>query len=332
VRLLRSATDGFRGKVITSLDCHLDVLAQRVGFQMQLEARLPPRPGATPHDLFPSVGDEFWLWLNTRGYRQNRDLHDLLPSLPPEYFQRSTNGGRTGDRALEAGFDVYRLFRRLIELHYKPLSECKAILDFGCGWGRVLRFFLKDIPGDVLWGVDMWDEQVAWARKTNPWPTFLCIDRMPPSELPSHYFDVVFAYSVFSHLAEDVHLAWLDEFARILVPGGIVILTTWGADHIEHLEHVKLGRCETFEATHDDLYRQAIHRDFDREMFKSDYKVGRFCHLSIDFPHNRGYGETLIPKAYVERQWPVSHTMIDYIEDRSVCEQNVIVTRMTPSR
>jgi SAM-dependent methyltransferase len=324
-------TGGFRGKFTTSLDSHLDVLAQRVGFQMQLETLLPSKPGATPHDLFANAGDEFWLWLNTRGHRQNRDLQDLLPGLPPEYFQLSTSG-KAGHAALEAGFDVYRLFRRLIELHYKPLSECKAIMDFGCGWGRVLRFFLKDAPGEVLWGVDMWDEQVAWARKTDPWPTFLCIDREPPSELPRHHFDVVFAYSVFSHLAEDVHQAWLDEFARILVPGGIAIVTTWGTDQIEHLEEVRLGASETFAQDHEDLYKQAIERDFVQERMHADYEAGRFCHLGVDFPHNRGYGETLIPKAYVERQWPSSHAMIDYIEDRSVCQQNVIVTRTTRSR
>src|SRR5207253_7435957 len=50
----------------------------------------------------------------------------------------------------------------------------------------------------------------------------------PPTRYNNGIFDVVYAYSVFSHLSEDSHLAWAGEFARVLKPGGTVILTTQG--------------------------------------------------------------------------------------------------------
>jgi SAM-dependent methyltransferase len=319
---VRRAAHRAFGRFVSELDSRLtrriDVLAQLVAFQTELESIMPAKEGLNPHDLFSDAGDDFWLWLNTNGYRQNLGLKEVLPSLPPEDFQHYT-----GDQALRSGFEIYRLFRTLIEKHYKPVSECNAILDFGCGWGRVLRFFLKDVRPEALWGVDMWDEQVEWAEKTDPWPAFVCIDRKPPTELPSRHFDVVFAFSVFSHMAEDLHLAWLDEFARILVPGGIAILTTWGVEHIDFLQQVNDGTAKSW----DDIYNKAVTARFSsREDWISTYAAGKFCHLGIDYEHNPDYGETLIPIEYVEQKWPSSHTLLEYVDNRAACMQNVIVT------
>jgi 2-polyprenyl-3-methyl-5-hydroxy-6-metoxy-1,4-benzoquinol methylase len=47
-----------------------------------------------------------------------------------------------------------------------------------------------------------------------------------PSDYREGTFDMIYAYSVFSHLSEQCHLAWASEFARILKPGGTVCLTT----------------------------------------------------------------------------------------------------------
>ena len=42
----------------------------------------------------------------------------------------------------------------------------------------------------------------------------------PPLRFADGSFDIVYAYSVFSHLSERVQLRWVEEFARILRPGG----------------------------------------------------------------------------------------------------------------
>ena len=35
---------------------------------------------------------------------------------------------------------------------------------------------------------------------------------LPPTRFPDGHFDVIYLYSVFSHLSEAAHLAWLREF------------------------------------------------------------------------------------------------------------------------
>ena len=64
------------------------------------------------------------------------------------------------------------------------------------------------------------------------------IEQMPPSPLPSATFDTAFAYSVFSHLSPKAHLAWQEEFARVVKPGALVFITTqarWFLDNCREL-------------------------------------------------------------------------------------------------
>jgi predicted RNA methylase len=48
----------------------------------------------------------------------------------------------------------------------RPLSPETRILDFGCGWGRILRFFLKDVPAKNLIGVDVDPEVIEICKET----------------------------------------------------------------------------------------------------------------------------------------------------------------------
>ena len=131
-----------------------------------------------------------------------------------------------GDQTLAKGFEVYQLFRSIAAKHGRPIPKCDAVLDFGCGWGRVLRFFLKELPGDKLWGVDLWSDQIKWAKQTNPWCQFAVVDQNPPSDLSAESFDIVVAFSVFSHVSKEVHLGWLTSSTE---------LEAWGFSDRHHM-------------------------------------------------------------------------------------------------
>jgi hypothetical protein len=40
-----------------------------------------------------------------------------------------------------------------------------------------------------------------------------------------------------------------------------------------------------------------------------------------------GWGETCIPRPYVERRWTEHFTVLDFVDDPRRCTQNVIVAR-----
>jgi SAM-dependent methyltransferase len=75
--------------------------------------------------------------------------------------------------------------------------------------------------------------------ETNKWCNFQLVDPFPPTTLPDESFDLVYHNSVFSHLSEDAHLRWLDEFHRILKPGGLMIATTWPRDLISRCAQIR---------------------------------------------------------------------------------------------
>src|SRR5271165_4962721 len=103
--------------------------------------------------------EQDWFWVNTEGRRQFQELRALLPGLPDEKMQ-SGFVGSTGDATLWEGFHAYQLFKRLFEENVGAFEGRRTILDFGCGWGRIIRFFLKDVEGETLWGVDCFREVI----------------------------------------------------------------------------------------------------------------------------------------------------------------------------
>jgi cyclopropane fatty-acyl-phospholipid synthase-like methyltransferase len=97
------------------------------------------------------------------------------------------------------------------------------VLDFGCGWGRVTRYFDRVLD---LWGVDVQEKAIAACRETIPFARFKQVEPLGPAPFADDAFDLVYAFSVFTHLSEQSHRIWLDELRRVLKPDGLLIVTT----------------------------------------------------------------------------------------------------------
>jgi SAM-dependent methyltransferase len=200
-----------------------------------------------PNDLFSGISDGFWFWLCTEGYRRIPELRKVLPSMPPEDVQLMFTGDK-GDPVLREGFSAYVLFRDLYQSHVGPLANSAGIMDFGCGWGRIIRFFLKDIDPTRLYGVDPVDEMVSLCKERDRWCTFERISPKPPMRFQDNAFDLIYSFSVFSHLSEEMHKRWLVELRRVLKPGGLFIATTRGREFIEYCGQMR--RCKDLAVMH----------------------------------------------------------------------------------
>jgi SAM-dependent methyltransferase len=283
-------------------------------------------PGATPKSIFGAAPDGLWLWANTQGLRELERLKDALPALPDDRMQRRFSGS-TGDGVLVEGFRFYRLVKRQADLHVVGgWRACSDVVDFGCGWGRITRFFLREVDGEHLVGLDCLEKAVEWNRSTNRWSRFELVDPLPPSGLPDQSADVIYAYSVFSHLSETVHLAWLQDFHRALRPGGLMVVTTRPRRFVTRAERERAKRS----AGAPDLKRatSASQAFADTDGWLERYDRGEFCHDATGggpgLPDSF-FGETLIPPAYVDRVWTRWFSVRDYISDPAQCAQDVIV-------
>jgi SAM-dependent methyltransferase len=145
--------------------------------------------------------------------------------LPPGHLQ-----ARVGDAAtFEAAGKVCADF-----LRGAVPPECfnpgRAILDFGCGCGRTLRHLSDVAQTCEIVGCDIDRESVAWinAAMSPPFRAVACATT-PPIDLPSNYFDVIYAFSVFTHIADD-WAAWLLELRRLVKDDGWIIATFLGPE------------------------------------------------------------------------------------------------------
>jgi ubiquinone/menaquinone biosynthesis C-methylase UbiE len=291
-------------------------------YASQLRSILQSVPKKTPNQVFGAMSDEVWFWLNTEGYRKSAAVREFLPGMPEERVQLQANGS-SGDMVLRAALDIYMLFKRIFEENVGKFSACKNVLDFGCGWGRVIRFFLKDIEPKKLWGIDIYDKVIDICKETNEWCNFCLVNPFPPTSFSDDMFDLVFSFSVFSHLSEDAHQKWLVEFSRILRPGGLLIATTRERDFITRCRDSRSEKNPNSWTTH--LATIFV----DTERWLADYDSGRFCWETAPIYGETSYycGEACIPRDYVLNHWTKHFKLIDYSDDRKICLQNVIVMK-----
>jgi SAM-dependent methyltransferase len=133
-------------------------------------------------------------------------------------------GGRLAAGSIRAA--LWRQGRRIEELG--------AILDFGCGCGRVTRNWIALRTTDVH-GSDMNESAVEWCRRNLPFASFETNGLAPPLVFETAQFDLVYALSVFTHLPEELQLLWMRELERVLRPGGLLMLSTHGEHYLPRL-------------------------------------------------------------------------------------------------
>ncbi len=108
--------------------------------------------------------------------------------------------------------------------------EGRRVLDFGCGAGRILRHFLAEAGSAEIWGSDIDRPSIEWLQANLCPPLHATLnDEEPPLPFDDGCFDLVWAYSVFTHLTESWS-RWACELHRVLADGGLLIATFVSAE------------------------------------------------------------------------------------------------------
>lgn len=103
----------------------------------------------------------------------------------------------------------------------------KRILDFGCGYGRVLRFLRAAFPAAEVFCTDMDAEGLGFC--THHFNTFgVRTDLENGPDWIDTRFDLIWVGSVFTHLDVPNCQRLLRHLAAFLAPGGVVVFTTHG--------------------------------------------------------------------------------------------------------
>jgi ubiquinone/menaquinone biosynthesis C-methylase UbiE len=224
--------------------------------------------------------------------------------------------------------EAYRFYQSTLPFlaRMRPLTERKY-LDFGTGWGRFPRTFLKAVEPGNIHAIDVDPAMISVCKSTFSFGNFEVCSPLPPSSFADGTFDFITAYSVFSHLSEDAANRWVHEFARILRPGGIVAFTTQGSNfislcayfrmqqHVANPWHAQLAACFT-----------------DQEACYADYDAGKFLFAATgaegsEVRNASFYGEALIPAGYMIEKWGGMFDLLTFFHDESILPQAFAVLR-----
>jgi SAM-dependent methyltransferase len=319
-KYINRVTDNVAHNIISNGSDHASVV-DNIAFRVASETLLRNTTALnTPDKVFYGISDGFWYWLNTEGVRKNSMLQKILPATPANYIQEFFTGTH-GDKSLREGFGYYKIVKEQYEKYKGDISSANNILDFGCGWGRIIRFFIKDIPSAKIWGCDPEEEMIKICKEQNVYCNFECINPYPPTSFQDSSFDLIYSYSVFSHLSEDLHFRILQEITRILRPGGIYITTTRKRDFIEECASMRERKDL---ATLNPAVSGSSFAFPDTKHSLSVFDQGLYCHHSYNDKKWPYWGETAIPKKYVLDHWTDSFTFLDFQEE---AWQNIIIVQ-----
>jgi len=162
-----------------------------------------------------------------------------LPKYPPEQIQMNLNG-RPASQSMPHGRDLYIYtmseFDRSVNFR-----KTGKYLDYGAGWGRIWRYFLRDFSFENCYAydvnpnlLDLWDQinlsgKIHIGRAYEPLPYL------------DQYFDVVTSNSVWSHLSEELALDSLAKLRRTMKTGALLVLTTFGLKHLNNWKKMQSG-------------------------------------------------------------------------------------------
>jgi SAM-dependent methyltransferase len=154
--------------------------------------------------------------------------------VPPEDIR----WGHSIDDYLASGKSNVATMKRILESSGFSIKEGNRVLDFGCAAGRMIRWLDDAAKQCEIWGIDVSAEHILWCQQhlTPPF-IFSTITTAPHVPFEDGYFDLIYAGSVFTHIA-DLADAWFLELKRITRPGGRLYITV----HDQHTIDLIINR------------------------------------------------------------------------------------------
>ena len=160
--------------------------------------------------------------------------YKIAPSLdgypiPPEELVDLVIGTRELSWYQFGGMFMQQAFGTLLRRHGTPFEHHPTILDFGCGSGRIMRWLAALTGRCEIWGSDYNPVLIDWCRQNmSELARFTVNSSDPPLPFEDGKFSLVYSYSVFTHFSAERQEPWFAEMARVLKPGGQLLMTVHG--------------------------------------------------------------------------------------------------------
>ncbi len=121
--------------------------------------------------------------------------------------------------------------RRILDRFASQLMHRGDVCDIGCGPGQVARY-LSDL-GVSVFGLDLSPQMIEHARRLNPGIEFR-EGNMLALDLPDQSLAGIVAFYAIVNLSHDLLASAFREMARVLRPGGMLLVAFHVGDDIIH--------------------------------------------------------------------------------------------------
>lgn len=251
--------------------------------------------------LFRDLDDDLWALLLSRQYSSHPNILALLPEVPEPGLQINWNGA-AGLALLGQSKAFYRHVKAMVSAHgAKPLADSR-VLDFGLGWGRLARFFARDVAPGSLLGVDPTADILEVCRRSRV-PAELARSEFLPESLPFDEIDLAYSFSVFTHISEDAAATCLRALHASLAPSGLLILTIRPPGYLE----LDPKMADALAAFGDPV---AAMKE-PRYVFVPHPTEGGHPQEGADASGEMTYGEAVISIPYVRERWGELFELLD---------------------
>jgi len=261
-------------------------------------------------------------WLETL----KRSMVEPVEGLPewPSSETQSIFVGASGEKALDEAFRFYEVIRDSAG----GLKSDTNVLDFGVGWGRIIRCFYKNVSAQNLHGVDVDPAILEESKRTGVKGDLqqICNDGVLPYADKS--MDVAYAFSVFSHLSEKSASHWINELMRVLKPGGTMVFTS---TNLHFLNICRACKEKTDDRNPYELYYAGLFEDPHAAI--AAYENGEHTHAAVGsrFLDKSFYGWSAVPLGWVQRLIGDRAESITFTDDGSF-EQAVFIVKKAPQK
>ena len=274
---------------------------------------------------FRDRSDQDWLDILVSSMRVPEIEGVCMPGFPDDDVQRAMHG-HCGEVSLHEAHAFFREVKAYAAYAGRPLAPHRRLLDFGCGWGRMLRLFMKDIAPDNLYGADSTSRFLTEARRCNPALGFLSCGVAPPTLFADASLDYILSWSVFSHLDEFYATRWIEEFGRLLKPGGLLMITTQSRRFIAFCAEMRMRRASGIKLEHG-WYEACADSFTDEAHENARYEAGHFLHAApVARPNPQShYGEAIIPRGYIVKHWAPTFRLVEFLDNPARLPQVLVV-------
>jgi SAM-dependent methyltransferase len=169
--------------------------------------------------------EDFGVVLGTMPNPKFPKLSKLLPAMADDQTQNNWTGNAGLALLKQSTAFVRAISYAFTKITGKTLDNSK-ILDFGCGYGRLARLMYFFADESNVYGVDPWVKSVELCRAAGLNENFLLSEYLPKNlPLDSSDFNLIYAFSVFTHLSERATLMALNVLRKYIAPDGVLVIT-----------------------------------------------------------------------------------------------------------